>query len=196
MNKRKTIVTAAAALATLTLSTLAFGSGIFEEVGYNIKFGPNDAQMQYPIYESEDRVYVSVRDMCDNLGIPIEWDEENREINVDMYNKKTPVSDETEYKEEGVIPDEETALTVGKTILEKYIGEPVEYETDDKIYYLDVEFLEQYNAWRMVQYFDFKNGGGWSLTGENVEPLNISISKSTGEVLYLGGDSSLYDIFD
>ena len=88
MNKRKTIVTTAAALATLTLSTLAFGSGIFEEVGYNIKFGPNDAQMQYPIYESEDRVYVSVRDMCDNLGIPIEWDEENREINVDMYNKK------------------------------------------------------------------------------------------------------------
>ena len=112
MNKRKTIVTTAAALATLTLSTLAFGSGIFEEVGYNIKFGPNDAQMQYPIYESEDRVYVSVRDMCDNLGIPIEWDEENREINVDMYNKQAPVSDETEYKEEGVIPDEETASCI------------------------------------------------------------------------------------
>ena len=192
MNKRKTIATTAAALATLTLSTLAFGSGIFEEVGYNIKFGPNDAQMQYPIYESEDRVYVSVRDMCDNLGIPIEWDEENREINVDMYNKKVPVSDETEYKEEGVIPDEETALAVGKTILEKYIGEPVEYETEDKIYYLEVTYAERENAWVIYQTYKYKNPD-WGWAGSGIISPSINLNKSTGEVIRINTDSFFSD---
>ncbi len=182
MNKRKTIATTAAALATLTLSTLAFGSGIFEEVGYNIKFGPNDAQMQYPIYESEDRVYVSVRDMCDNLGIPIEWDEENREINVDMYNKKVPVSDETEYKEEGVIPDEETALAIGKTILEKHLGEDVEFETEDKIYYLDVQYLEDTNSWEVFQTFKYKNENEAGIVPTDFFP-KVVINKNTGEVI-------------
>ena len=194
MNKRKTIVTAAAALATLTLSTLAFRSGIFQEVRYNIKFGPNDAQMQYPIYESEDRVYVSVRDMCDNLGIPIEWDEENREINVDMYNKQAPVSDETEYKEEGVIPDEETALAVGKTILEKYIGEPVEYETEDRIYYLDVIYVERENVWNVSQEMKYKDGRVWFVGGLGIETRRVCLNKNNGEVVYISTESYLDDM--
>lgn len=166
-------------------------SGVFETVNYNIKIGNAVVELQYPIYINDNRAYVSLRSICDELGIPIHWDEENREVKMDIYNKKIQVSEKTPFKEEGVIPDAETALIVGKVILEKYAEKPMEYETEDKIYFLEVEFLEQYNAWRICQTFKYKNGGGWSATGQS--PPNISISKNTGEVLYLNTSTFFKD---
>ncbi|MBP3505306.1 MAG: hypothetical protein J6K43_02765 [Lachnospiraceae bacterium] len=185
---KKRIIYVTAICLSLVVITIV---SAFEPSDYNIRLGNDSITLQYPSLMQNDRMYVSVRNLCDALGIPIYWNENKNEVHMDIYNKKVSVSDKTEYKEEGVIPDKETALIVGKAILEKYAGKPMEYETEDKIYYLEVEFLEQYNAWRLYQTFKYKNGGGWSATGQT--PPNISINKNTGEVLFIGTSTFFKD---
>lgn len=158
---------------------------VFGTSDYNIRLGNDIITMQYPSFMQNDRLYVSVRSLCNALGIPIYWNEKENEVHMDIYNKQIQVSDKTERKIDGVIPDKETAYTVGKAILEKYIEKPLEYETDTRIYYLDTRYLEEENAWQLVQVFRFKDdnvGGGidgWA------DFINIKLSKSTGEVLFI-----------
>ena len=167
--------------ATLTFAKVG---EVFEQVDYNIKIGDAVVKLQYPIFINDDRIYVSVRSICDKLGIPIEWNGESKEVEIDIYNKKVQVSDKTIFKTEGVIPDEETALIVGKTILEKYAERPMEYETESRIYYLYAEFIESENAWLISQRFRFKNpnsggGIGWA------DYSNVKLNKFTGEVMFI-----------
>lgn len=166
------------ALAAVTIASA------FERSDYNIRLGNDNIIMQYPSFVQNNRLYVSIRNLCEALGIPVYWNDDENEVHVDIYNKKVPVSDKTEYKEEGVIPDEEMALTIGKAILEKYAGEQMEYETEDKIYYLNAEFLEQYNAWRIYQTFEYKNGGVWNV-GDDFYSPTVTLSKSSGEVIFI-----------
>ena len=175
----------------LTLAVVTIVSA-FERSDYNIRLGNDNITMQYPSFVQNDRLYVSIRNLCDALGIPIYWNDDENEVHIDIYNKKVQVSDKTEYKEEGIIPDEETALTVGKAILEKYAGKPMEYETEDKVYYLKVEFLERYNAWRLYQTFEYKNGGVWSVGDEFYSPT-VTLSKSSGEVIFINTYSMFND---
>ena len=97
--------------------------------------------------------------------------------------------DYTLLKEGGVLPDEETALAVGKIILEKYIGKPLEYETDEKIYYLSVTYREDRNAWNIQQFFDYKDGRHWAASG--IYLPNITLNKNTGEVMFINTYSSI-----
>ena len=174
-------------IVTLGLTSVVFAtnSGIFKIENYNVIIGNEVIKLQYPIFAQDSRFYISIRNLCDELGIPIHWNGENREIKVDIYNKKIQVSEETSFKEEGVIPDSETALIVGKAILEKYAEKPMEYQTNDKIYFLEVEFLEKYNAWKIGQTFKYKDKNKlWSVGGGFYRP-NVVLNKQTGEVLYI-----------
>ena len=166
---------------------LAFVSGMvisaFGISGYSIKVGNDTAKMKYETFVKNGRIYVSVRDMCNVLGIPISWREDEKEAFIDIYNKQVPISRETERKDEGVIPDKETAYTVGKAILEKYAGKTLEYETEDKIFFLRVDFIDQYNAWRISQTFKFKNEGmGWA-AGDGFYTPSVILNKKNGEVM-------------
>lgn len=167
-------------------------SGIFETVDYNIKIGNNLIKFQYPLYSNGGRTYVSLREICDKLGIPIEWNNTNREVEMDIYNKKVPVSNKTLFKEDGVIPDQETALIIGKTILEKYAGKSMEYETDERIYYLRASFLESENAWIVVQNFKYKNPNVGGST-DFADFANVKLNKNTGEVMYINTNSTFWD---
>ena len=155
---------------------------------YKIIFGYEDITSQSQSFIQDDKIFVSVRNLCDELNIPIYWDENKKEVHIDIYNKKTPLSDKTEYKEEGVIPDEETALIIGKTILEKYAGRSLEYETEDKIYYIDATYIKRFNAWMISQTYKYKFVGGWS-AGDRFYWPHVILSKNTGEVLYLNTHS-------
>ncbi|MBE7011372.1 MAG: hypothetical protein E7415_01715 [Ruminococcaceae bacterium] len=118
-------------------------------------------------------------------GIGHKIDEERSISYIDMHNQR--------LKNGGVIPDEETALVVGKAILEKYTEKPLEHETEDKIYYLEVEYLDQQNAWRICQTFRYKDENkGWSAGGKFYRPY-VVISKQTGEVLSINTYSSFGD---
>ena len=173
----------------LTTTTLANSGDLIQGGSYIVKIGNNDINSKYPTYVINDRVYIPLRSFCDTLGIPIGWDDEKKEASVDIYNKKVRVSSDTKLFEGGVIPDEETALAVGKIILERYAGLPMEYETEDKIFYLKVHFDLETNTWRISQWFDFKNGGGWAASGV-ILPC-VYINKNTGEVMYI----NTYSIF-
>lgn len=62
-------------------------------------------------------------------------------------HKMVHIPEKIQYKEEGVIPGEATALKIGKIILETYAGKSLEYETDEKNYYLAVSsYNEEYNS--------------------------------------------------
>lgn len=192
--KKHFLITIMVAAAVIFVSVAFASSGeIFEKINYSIKVGKSDLKLQYPIYLSGNRIYVSLRSICDELNIPLMWDGEKNEAVVDIYNKKVPVSDKTEFLEEGVIGDEQTALTVGKAILEKYAKKSLEYETDDKIYYLTAAFDQERNSWNISQTFKYKDENkGWSAGGMFYMP-NVILSKQTGEVLYINTGSSFSD---
>ena len=173
-------------IATVTCLFLILGTviSVFGSYDYCIRLGNDIITMKCPSFMQNDRIYVSIRSLCDELGIPIYWDDKKNEAYIDIYNKQIKVSDKTEHKIDGVIPDEETAYAVGKTILEKYIGKPLEYETNNHIFYLDTRYLKEENAWEIVQVFKFKGdaGGGvdtWA------ELISIKLSRSTGEVIFI-----------
>ena len=140
----------------------------------------------------DNRIYVPLRDFCEQLNIPVYWDSNKREANIDVFNKNITISDKTPFKVEGVIPDEQTALSVGKLILEKYAEKALEYETEDKIYFLRVDFIDQYNAWIISQTFKFKNESmGWAAGGDSFYTPSVILNKKTGEVMNINTFSSL-----
>lgn len=166
-------------------------NGIFKISNYSVKLGNSIVKLQYPMYLNNDRIYVSLRSICDELKIPLNWNAEKGEAKIDIYHKKIQTSDKTQVKEEGVVPDEETALIVGKAILEKYAGKSLEYETAQKIYNLSVNFIETENAWQIMQTFKYKDGRGWSASG--VYFPSVKINKNSGEIMYINTFSSLDD---
>jgi Copper amine oxidase N-terminal domain. len=181
--------------AIVLASTVSFASGnTFQLASYSIKLGNSVVELNSPIYASDGKTYVSLRDICDELRIPIYWDSEKSEVVVDIFNKTVQVSDKTEFKEAGIVPDEETALAIGKIVLETYAGRPMEYETDEKIFYLRATYIEKQNAWNVVQFFDYKEDGkGWAMGGMGgIDMCRVVISRLTGEVLSI----STYSYFE
>ena len=187
--KKKILICAVGVMICTAMATTAFGAS-----KYSVRIGDKLLQSKNPILMQDGRIYVSVRDMCDALGFPVEWDGGKGEAVIDIYNKKVPVSENTEFKKEGVIPDAETAYTVGKAILEKYAGEPLEYETEDRIYYLTVRADEQTGTWKVIQTFKYiDEEKGW-LAGDGFKVPSVTLSKQTGEVLFINLASSFNGI--
>lgn len=172
------------------ITVFAADSGLFEKVDYSIKIGNASAEPKYPIYLKDDRIYVPLRSFCDELKIPISWNDEENAAILDINNKNISVSDKTQLKKEGVIPDEQTALAIGKIILERYAEKSLEYETDDKVYYLTAKFDERCKGWRVCQMFKYKDENrGWS-AGDKFYIPTVILNKQNGEVLYINTNSS------
>ncbi len=156
----------------------------FQKATYGIKIGIEDAEFEYPVFNNEGNTYVSLRDICKELHIPVYWNEETKEAVVDKPNSEISISNSTKRKEDGIIPDKETALAIGKIILETYTGEKYEYETKNVKYFLVAEFNEEYNAWEIVQNYEYKKMPNFALGGGGKRPC-IALSKNTGEVIYM-----------
>lgn len=159
---------------------------------YTIKLGKDTMPMSVQTLIQNDKVYVPIRDMCNALNMPVYWNGDKQEVYVDIYNKRLPVSKYTEYKEGGVISSEKMALKVGKIILEEYSGKSMEYETDNKIYYLTAVFLEEENAWVIRQKMKYKNPKTIFVIEGNAYYPTIKLNKTTGEVLFI----NTYATFD
>lgn len=156
---------------------------------YKIKWGIFDLKLNLPIIMQDDRVYVSIRSLSEALNIPIEWNEDTGEVHLDVYNKQILVDNPDNYKDEGVIPDEETAVAIGKIILENYLGTEMEYETDERIYYLRAHKFYSENVWVVQQHYDYKDGTLW--TGTGYHPYAVALNASTGEVVQIFTESTL-----
>jgi predicted esterase YcpF (UPF0227 family) len=73
----------------------------------------NDS-LQYPLISYNDNTYMAIRDVAELWNKNISWDEENQSINLS--------SRRDEYN---IIKQKETALAIGKAILEEYYGEKI-----------------------------------------------------------------------
>lgn len=77
--------------------------------------------------------------------------------------------------------------------MEAYAGRSLEYETDEKVYYLTVTADEKYNGWRISQTFDYKSTGkGWT-AGNNFYVPTIILNRQTVDVLYINTNNSVPD---
>lgn len=157
---------------------------IFNEIDFGIKMGTEYLTLKNNTYMCNDRIYVSLRDLCEQLNIPITWNNEKKEVEIDINNKTVPVSNKTNEPLEGIINDEETAIAIGKTILEKHCGRTLEYETEDKNYYLVAKYSEEQNEWAVYQTFDYKDGRLFVVLDKTSRPT-VKLNRNTGEVLYL-----------
>lgn len=137
-----------------------------------------------------NKTYVSIRDLAEKFNIPLKWDNETQEVTVLPELKQIDVSDKTEIKRDGVVPDEDTAYKIGKILLEQYMGQPAEYTTSDRVYFLGVKYLEKDNVWIVSQQFEYTNGSQWTY-GDSVYVPTVIINKNTGEVIYINTYSSI-----
>ncbi len=144
----------------IVASTIAMAANIYCVANNTMKIGINDVRFTNDLLMVDDKLYVPIRELSEKLRIPVLWDEEKEQVRLSTDYKTIRVSEGTELKEEGVLPDDETALLVGKTILEKYVGKPLEYETEKGIYYMDVKYHKRDNTWRVYQKCKYKIGGG------------------------------------
>ncbi|MBQ2743808.1 MAG: hypothetical protein IJF32_13535 [Oscillospiraceae bacterium] len=157
----------------------------FKAATYDIKLENEVISFKKPVLVEDGNTYVALRDICWALGYYADWEQRDWEVNIFPYrSKQIEVSPTTKLKDEGVIPDEETALAVGKVILEKYAEKELEYETDIMKYQLTASYLADEDAWLIIQTVKPKNplGGG----GEDINHRpQIKLDKMTGEVLYI-----------
>ncbi len=185
---KKLCCTCAALLCIAT--TIVFAAETMYQSKTNaVQIGAEVLQFENDLYNINDKTYVPVRELADYLKIPIDWDSNSEMVSLDTNHKQVHVPEKTEYKPEGVIPDEETAYQVGKIILETYAGKSLEYETDEKVYYLAVRYQEEFNSWYIEQTFDYKDGRGWGAVGIYVPA--VILNKNTGEVVSINTYSEL-----
>jgi len=64
-----------------------------------------------------EKTYVSIRELAEKFNVPIKWDSTNKEVIVSTELKQVELSDKTEFKPNGVIPDKDTAYKIGKILL-------------------------------------------------------------------------------
>lgn len=125
--------------------------------------------------------YVPLRECAENRGYQVVWNEKARQIEVDTRHRK--VSDAEKVDEQGVIPDEATALAVGKAILEGALGRSVEYKDGGREFYLTAHYYENTNVWWVDQLGKYE---GHIYYGTNALCLGVILDKATGEVLHIG----------
>lgn len=170
---------------------LLMAYSIYADNNFRIKLDNEVLEFKNATIIQNDKIYIPLREMCDKLCIPIEWNEQDDEIYVDIAHKKPLVSERTTYKEEGVIPDEETAYQVGKLLLETYVGHPLEYEDEYRVYWLETTFLEEENAWQVCQKSIAQEGVATCVRpGTTIYLIEIKLNKNTGEVLYINSYGS------
>lgn len=178
----KKVLCALSIMSILCATVAAANNDILERLyEYNIKIGMKQAHFSDGVYIKNDKIYVPLRELCDNLNIPIEYDSTNKQVFLNIYKRSSEHYMNTNKKEDGIITDEETAVAVGKIILEKYSGKETEYETEDAIYYLKAKYSETDNAWLVYQDVKFKGTKGWSVEG--AYPMYVGISRCNGEIL-------------
>ena len=129
-------------------------------------------------------MYVPLREFCEKTGFIISWDGAKNEASVVTGKQGVVLGEETEHKNEGVIPDKETAITVGKAILERYV-EKTYYVGEDGIstYYWDAYYLEDSDSWRVVRTSKLNTENAIQ-SGIGYCP-SIILSRSDGKVTYI-----------
>lgn len=109
-------------------------------VDYQLRYrGALNDSLKYPLISYNDNTYMAIRDVAELWNKNISWDEENQSINLS--------SRRDEYN---IIKQKETALAIGKAILEEYYGEKI---TENAMYDATYAMADR-NFWYISIVFD------------------------------------------
>ena len=159
-----------------------------------LHLGAWEVELEYPMIEKDDRLYISIRELGELMNIPVYWDADTGGVNFDIDHKKVPYSGDTKIVEEGMIQDKETAIAVGRAILESLTGRKMEYEDGDFTYFLQAYYNEKFNMWSVSQGARYK--GYVFYAASYVLGPTIRIDKATGEVVSIEIDKKIEDIVE
>lgn len=176
-----TIVLTAIVVATLGISTVPSEMQTLSDA--QVKFTVNGEAKSFKneLFLKDGVTYVPLRECAEEWGFQVEWNEKDRQIEVDTDHKVVPDLVEAEViVEQGVIPDEETALAVGKAILEAAMGRSMVYQDGERELRLTAYYYEGINAWIVYQTGRYE-GRMWY--GTNLHRPYVVINKNTGEVI-------------
>ena len=161
--------------------------GVFANTNFlnqknSLIIGASEVQFDNDFYNVDGMIYVPIRELSEKLCIPIKWNAMKNQVELLVHEKQVVVEDKTKLKESSVIPDEETAINVGKIILEKYVGKSLEYETEKGVFKIRASYHPRDNSWRVEQCCDYKVGGGGGTA--NYLPV-VVLNRNTGEVIFI-----------
>lgn len=182
----------------ICLSTGTASARIIGETDIKLKVGLEEAEFEAPLREFNGKLYAPVRDLCEMMRIPVEWNEEERQAEVKMFNRKTELVVDRETVTalpDGVVPDAETAYKIGKPILERACGRELEYEDEEYVYKLETSFFSYWNAWMIEQAIYDKNGNRGFLGVGTLNPT-IFISKDSGEIFSIITETDALDTIE
>lgn len=115
---KKLIITASvtAALTIGALSAAAISEIVkVRTVDYPLIYGrERNSELMHPLLSFNDTTYMSVRDFAKMFGREVIWEEEDKSILIVERNER-----------EDIIKDTDTALAMGKAILNEYFGESI-----------------------------------------------------------------------
>ena len=179
-------------LLALGVSALPVAMQAISEAGVELVVDSETQHLEHEPLLLDGVTYVPLRECAENLGFSVEWDEETGHIEVDTNRRNVQhLETNTEViSEQGVIPDEETALAVGKIILEKALGQSVEYQDGDRELHLHANYYTKLNSWMVYQAGTYE---GESYYWTNRPTPFVALNKSTGEVTCINLDPMAED---
>lgn len=170
-----------AGLLVLGVSALPSAMQTISEAGVKLIVDYETQRFEHEPLVLDGVTYVPLRECAEKLGYQVEWDQVRQRIEVDTSrrNVKDLRTNTEDIIEQGVIPDEETALAVGKIILEKALGQSVEYQDGDRKLWLEADYHTAYNEWWICQVGSYE---GELCYWTNYFTPFVALNKSTGEV--------------
>lgn len=170
-----------AGVLVLGMSALPSTMQTISEAGVKLVVDHETQDLEHEPLLLDGVTYIPLRECAEKLGYQVEWDQERQQIKIDTSRRNVQdLRTNTEgVAEQGVIPDEETALAVGKIILEKALGQPVEYQIGDRKLWLSADYYPVYNEWRVSQAGTYE--GDFFYYTNYFTPM-VALNKSTGEV--------------
>jgi len=133
-------------LLLLSIPSMAQISNLIQAylVDYDISYGKSlNSSLSYPIISYNDNTYMAVRDVAFLWNKDITWNQEYKSINFVSREKK-----------ENIIKKEETALKIGKAILEEYFTDKIKENSAYHVTYAEPDGIDAEDVWRVSVIFD------------------------------------------
>lgn len=115
-------------------------------VNFNISMykSIND-RLLYPIISYNDNTYIAIRDMAALLKKNVEWDDESKQITFTSLDNT-----------ESIIKNEQTALQMGKAVIEEYFSDRLNESSAYRVTYSEICDPYHNDLWEISVVFNMK----------------------------------------
>lgn len=137
------------------------------KVQYPVKINGVEVEKELPMFDIEDRVYVPIRALCENLDVGINWNEKEKAVEIMTNKVKSGYDGIEEWNRIDLDITEETAIKIADAIFLQHFGEDFVNTTKMSLYESDNK-----KSFRVFRYKESVLGGDYT----------IVIRKSDGKI--------------